>query len=56
MSIIADRILNDFFSGRTHSFRECYIALTGDRKVTGRLENCDRMMMREALGDRKSVV
>ena len=33
MSIIADRILNDFFSGRTHSFRECYIAQIGRAHV-----------------------
>lgn len=33
------------------SFRECYIDITGDRRVTGRVEDCDRVRMREALGD-----
>lgn len=32
------------------SFRECYIELTGDRRVTGRLENCDRTRMAESIG------
>lgn len=34
----------------TQSFRECYIELTGDAKVTGRMENCDRTRMAESLG------
>jgi len=34
----------------THSFKECYIEMTGDRRVTGRLENCDRTRMAESLG------
>lgn len=34
------------------SFKECYIEMTGDRKVTGRLENMDRAKLREALGAR----
>lgn len=32
------------------SFRECYIDITGDKRVTGRIENCDQSRMREALG------
>jgi hypothetical protein len=32
------------------SFKECYIEITGDRKVTGRVEDCDRTRMREAFG------
>jgi len=32
------------------SFRECYAEVTGDRKVTGRMDNCDLNRMAEALG------
>lgn len=31
------------------SFKECYIRMTGDSKVTGRIDNCDRSLLREAL-------
>lgn len=34
-----------------HSFKECYIAITGDRRVTGRFDDCDRALLRESLGD-----
>lgn len=34
------------------SFRECYVEITGDRKVTGRLQDCDQTRMRESLGAR----
>lgn len=33
------------------SFRECYREITGDIRVTGRLESCDPIRLREALGD-----
>ncbi len=33
-----------------HSFRECYIEITGDRRVTGRLADCDRSRLAESLG------
>lgn len=33
-----------------HSFKECYIEITGDRYVTGRMADCDRARMRESLG------
>ena len=33
-----------------HSFRECYIAITGDRRVTGRLADCHLPTLREAVG------
>lgn len=36
----------------TQSFKECYIEITGDRRVTGRLEDCDRSRLREAGGVR----
>lgn len=52
---IADML--DAFFDRGHknhravqSFKECYIEMTGDAKVTGRLENCDRTRMAESLG------
>lgn len=32
------------------SFRECYIEFTGDRRVTGRLDDCDRARLRESMG------
>ena len=32
------------------SFRECYIAVTGDQRVTGQLRHVDEGLMREALG------
>lgn len=33
------------------SFRECYIEITGDRRVTGDLRNCDPVRLREAMGE-----
>lgn len=33
-----------------HSFKECYIEITGDRRVTGDLRNCDMGRMAESLG------
>lgn len=46
----------DAFFDKTHkdhkasrSFREAYVDITGDIKVTGRAKNCDRRRMREAL-------
>ncbi len=46
-------MLDDFFD-RTKSpmsFREAYIEITGDRKVTGLMADCDRQRLREAVGD-----
>lgn len=31
------------------SFKECYVEITGDRRVTGRLRECDQTRLREAL-------
>ena len=31
------------------SFKECYVAMTGDARVTGQLRDCDQALMREAL-------
>lgn len=33
-----------------HSFKECYIEVTGDRSVTGRLQDCDMTRLAESLG------
>lgn len=33
------------------SFRECYIEITGDRRVTGRVEDVDMGRLRESLGE-----
>ena len=38
------------------SFKECYTQITGDRRVTGRVEHCDSAQLREALGDRGGFV
>lgn len=47
----------DAFFDRTHkdhratqSFKECYIEMTGDTRVTGRLEHCDRRRLAESVG------
>lgn len=32
------------------SFKECYAEITGDRRVTGRLADCDMSRLRESLG------
>lgn len=37
--------------GAVQSFREAYGDITGDRRVTGRLEHCDPVRLREAMGD-----
>ena len=36
--------------GRVQSFKECYIEMTGDRLVTGRLRECDQSRLAESLG------
>jgi hypothetical protein len=36
--------------GRVQSLKECYIEMTGDRRVTGDLRDCDRSRMTESLG------
>ena len=53
--VVADMLDAFFDKGhkdhkRAQSFKECYIEITGDRRVTGRLEDCDLPRMREALG------
>ncbi|HPE80999.1 MAG TPA: hypothetical protein PKZ35_13460 [Gammaproteobacteria bacterium] len=49
----AAQILDAFFDqtdSSVRSFREAYIAITGDKRVTGRVENCDGVCLREAVG------
>lgn len=49
-------MLNAFFDPAhkdhraVHSFKECYIEITGDRRVTGQLRNCDMTRLAESLG------
>lgn len=46
-------MLDGFFEGKKEgfrSFREAYVEITGDARVTGRIENCDRQRLREAAG------
>lgn len=47
-------MLDNFFAGkeRVHSFKECYIEITGDRRVTGDVRDVDLTRMRESLGAR----
>lgn len=54
---VADML--DAFFDRSHknhrdvqSFKECYIEITGDRRVSGLLRDCDMSRLREAAGDR----
>lgn len=55
-TVIAD-MLDAFFNPahKNHrsvqSFKECYREITGDDRVTGRLESCDPVRLREALGE-----
>lgn len=45
------KMFDDFFFAKgVHSFKECYIEFTGDRRVTGDLRQCDMARMREAAG------
>lgn len=37
------KMLDDFFERKFHSFKACYIAITGDEKITGQLGNAPRM-------------
>ncbi|MEK6245834.1 MAG: hypothetical protein AABM33_15215 [Pseudomonadota bacterium] len=47
---LADTMLDKFFDSQaSSSFREVYQRITGDQRITGRLKNCDRTAMREAL-------
>lgn len=46
----AGALLDAFFDpSRRTSFRECYLQITGDKRLTGRLGDCDQVRLREAL-------
>lgn len=49
----ADTLLDAFFNGdlAALSLRECYVALTGDRDVTGLFAQCDPARLREGFGE-----
>ena len=55
-------MLNAFFdpSHKNHrdvrSFREAYVEITGDRYITGQLQDCDRGRMAESLGVMREAV
>nr|WP_315237711.1 hypothetical protein [uncultured Albidiferax sp.] len=61
-SVMVKDMLTAFFDP-THkdhrnvqSFKECYMEITGDRRVTGRLQDCDMGRMAESLGEfRESI-
>lgn len=53
-SVKIGEMLDGFFAGDkgVHSFKECYVEITGDRYITGDLARCDVARMRESMGDR----
>lgn len=52
-SVKIGEMLDKFFArDGVHSFKECYVEITGDRHITGSLRDCDVSRMRESLGDR----
>ncbi|QDF95190.1 hypothetical protein CJ010_00795 [Azoarcus sp. DD4] len=53
-SVKINEMLDNFFAGENgvHSFKECYIETTGDRRVTGDLRDVDLSRLRESLGAR----
>ena len=52
-SVKIGEMLDGFFNrDGVHSFKECYVEITGDRQITGDLRNCDMSRMRESMGER----
>ncbi|NMG29354.1 hypothetical protein [Aromatoleum evansii] len=53
-SVKVGEMLDNFFAGkdRVHSFKECYIEITGDKSLSGDLRQCDVSRLRESIGDR----
>jgi hypothetical protein len=55
--VVVSQMLDAFFDDghkdhvHVQSFKEAYGQITGDWKATGRVENCDPVRMREALGE-----
>lgn len=51
------RMLDKFFSGKgTMSFKECYIEITGDRKVSGQIKDMDLGRLAEAAGTFREAI
>lgn len=53
-SVKIGAMLDNFFAGkeRVHSFKECYIEITGDKSLSGDLRQCDVSRLRESIGNR----
>lgn len=53
-SVKVGEMLDNFFAGkeRVHSFKECYVEITGDRSLSGDLRQCDLSRLRESIGAR----
>lgn len=52
-----DRMLDDIFIHRRgHSFREAYVAITGDERLTGEFRHCDTGRLAEAAGSFREAV
>jgi len=56
-SVVMKDMLDAFFDPahkdhrKVQSFKECYVEITGDKRVTGQLANCDRSRLAESLGE-----
>lgn len=53
-----EQMLEAFFDPNNRdviSFKECYIEITGDTRVTGHLRDCNQARMREATGFREAL-
>lgn len=37
------KMLDDFFDGKIHSFKAAYIKITGDERITGKIDNAQRL-------------
>jgi len=51
VGIMLDAFFDEKHKDHAHarSFKECYVAITGDKRVTGRLDEADETVMRESL-------
>lgn len=61
-SVLVKEMLNAFFDKahkdhrNVQSFKECYIEITGDRRVTGQIADCDMSRLAESLGQMRESV
>lgn len=52
-----ETLFDRFFNSRDeHSFRRCYVEVTGDKRITGRWENVDRSRMAESIGSMREAL